>query len=62
MPVIQNITRVSKPGCRVYSNSTKIGRVLNGMGISILTTSKGVISNKKARAMNVGGEILCHVW
>ena len=62
LPVIQNITRVSKPGCRVYSNSTKIPRVLNGMGISILTTSKGVISNKKARAMNVGGEILCHVW
>ena len=62
LPVIQNITRVSKPGCRVYSNATKISRVLNGMGISILTTSKGVISNKKARAMNVGGEILCHVW
>ena len=62
LPVIQNIIRVSKPGCRIYTNSTKIPRVLNGLGISILTTSKGVISNKKAKAMNVGGEILCQVW
>ena len=62
LPVIQNITRVSKPGCRVYTSSTKIPRVLNGMGISILTTSKGVVSNKKAKAMNIGGEILCHVY
>ena len=62
LPIIQNINRVSKPGCRVYSNSNKIPRVLNGMGISILTTSKGVISNKKAKEMNVGGEILCNVW
>lgn len=62
LPVIQHISRVSKPGCRVYANSTKFPRVLNGMGISILTTSKGVISNKKAKALNVGGEILCQVW
>ncbi len=62
LPVIHHISRVSKPGCRVYANSTKLPRVLNGMGISILTTSKGVISNKKAKALNVGGEILCQVW
>ena len=62
LPVIQHISRVSKPGRRIYANSSKLPRVLNGMGISILTTSKGVISNKKARALNVGGEVLCQVW
>jgi small subunit ribosomal protein S8 len=62
LPVIQHISRVSKPGRRIYANSTKLPRVLNGMGISILTTSKGVISNKKAKALNVGGEVLCQVW
>ena len=62
LPVIQHISRVSKPGRRIYSNSSKLPRVLNGMGISILTTSKGVISNKKAKALNVGGEVLCQVW
>ena len=61
-PVIQHISRVSKPGRRIYAASTKLPRVLNGMGISILTTSKGVISNKKAKALNVGGEVLCQVW
>jgi len=62
LPVIQHISRVSKPGRRIYANSSKLPRVLNGMGISILTTSKGVISNKKAKALNVGGEVLCQVW
>jgi small subunit ribosomal protein S8 len=61
-PVIQHISRVSKPGRRIYANSNKLPRVLNGMGISILTTSKGVISNKKAKALKVGGEVLCQVW
>ena len=61
-PVIHGIKRISKPGCRVYAASDNLPRVLNGLGISILTTSKGVISNKKAKTLSVGGEVLCHVW
>ena len=61
-PVIHGIKRVSKPGCRRYVSSLEKSRVLNGMGVSIVTTSKGVMSNKKARKMNVGGELLCQVW
>ena len=61
-PVIHGIKRISKPGCRNYVSSEKLPRVLNGMGIAILSTSKGVMSNKKARSLKVGGEVLCHVW
>mgnify|MGYP001429002324 FL=1 len=61
-PVIQGIERVSKPGCRRYVTADNLPRVLNGLGISILTTSKGVLSNKKAKKMNIGGEVLCQVW
>ena len=61
-PVIQGIKRISKPGCRVYVSSDRLPRVLNGLGISILTTSKGVVSNKKAQKLSIGGEVLCHVW
>ena len=61
-PVIHGIKRISKPGCRVYVSSDNLPRVLNGLGISILTTSKGVISNKKAKKLSIGGEVLCHVW
>tara|TARA_B100000427_G_C15448248_1_gene568374 strand:+ start:242 stop:640 length:399 start_codon:yes stop_codon:yes gene_type:complete len=61
-PVIHGIKRISKPGCRVYASSEKLPRVLNGLGISILTTSKGVLSNKKAKQLSVGGEVLCYVW
>ena len=61
-PVINGIKKVSKPGCRRYFESDSIPKVLNGMGISILTTSKGVISNKKAKLFNIGGELLCQVW
>ena len=60
--VIEHIQRVSKPGRRVYVNSGEIPRVLNGLGIAILSTSKGVISNKIAKKLNAGGEILCNVW
>ena len=60
--VISVIERVSKPGLRVYVGSGKIPRVLDGLGISILSTSKGVISNKTAKRFGVGGEILCKVW
>ncbi|MHC5012356.1 MAG: 30S ribosomal protein S8 [Planctomycetota bacterium] len=62
LPVIQKIGRVSKPGCRIYSGVRDIPRVLNGMGISVLTTSKGILSDREARAAGVGGEILCQVW
>ena len=61
-PVIHGIKRISKPGCRNYVNSGNLPRVLNGMGIAIITTSQGVMSNKKAKLLNIGGEVLCHVW
>ena len=60
--VISGIERVSKPGLRVYVGSGEIPRVLDGLGISILSTSKGVISNKTAKRFGVGGEVLCKVW
>ena len=60
--VITDIKRVSKPGRRVYVTSDNIPKVLNGLGISILSTSKGVITDAEARELNVGGEILCNVW
>ena len=61
-PVIHGIQRYSKPGCRRYVTSDNLPRVLNGMGISILSTSRGVVSNKKAKLLNLGGEVLCQVW
>ena len=60
--VIKGIKRISKPGCRNYVTSDNLPRVLNGLGIAIITTSRGVMSNKKAKLFNVGGEVLCHVW
>lgn len=60
--VITNIKRVSKPGRRVYVPADNIPKVLNGLGISILSTSRGVITDAEAREWNVGGEILCNVW
>jgi small subunit ribosomal protein S8 len=59
---IVGISRVSKPGLRVYSNYKDIPRVLSGLGIAILTTSRGVISSREAKKLKVGGEILCNVW
>ena len=61
-PVIHGIQRFSKPGCRRYVSTDNIPRVLNGMGGSILSTSKGVVSDKKAKLLKVGGEVLCQVW
>ena len=60
--VITNIKRISKPGRRVYVPADNIPKVLNGLGISILSTSKGVVTDAEARELNVGGEILCNVW
>jgi small subunit ribosomal protein S8 len=59
---IKKITRISKPGLRKYCSSEDIPRVLNGLGIAILSTSKGVITDKEARDLNVGGEVLCYVY
>ena len=61
-PVIENIKRVSKPGLRVYVGAGESPRVLDGLGISIISTSKGVLSNKKAKKLGVGGELLCEVF
>lgn len=61
-PVIENIKRISKPGLRVYVGADETPRVLDGLGISILSTSKGVLSNKKAKQLGVGGEIICEVY
>jgi len=60
--VIQHIKRVSKPGRRIYSKSTELRPILNGMGITVISTSSGVISDREARQKKVGGEILCEVW
>ena len=61
-PVIHGIQRYSKPGCRRYVASDNLPRVLNGMGISILSTSKGVITDKEARVQKVGGEVICYIY
>ena len=60
--VISGIKRISKPGLRVYANSEKLPVVLNGLGIAIISTSKGIMSDKKARAAHIGGEVLAYVW
>jgi small subunit ribosomal protein S8 len=61
-PVITNLQRISKPGRRVYVGKNEIPWVLSGMGISILTTPKGVMTGQRARREGVGGEVLCYVW
>ncbi|NCP22002.1 MAG: 30S ribosomal protein S8 [Flavobacteriales bacterium CG_4_9_14_0_2_um_filter_35_242] len=61
-PVIKKLQRISTPGLRKYSSSTDMPRVLNGLGIAIVSTSKGVMTNKQARVENVGGEVLCYVY
>jgi len=61
-PVIREITRVSKPGRRIYSRVADLPRIYNGLGIAILSTPRGVMSDNEARAANIGGEILCRVF
>ena len=61
-PVIKKLERISKPGLRKYANKQTMPRVLNGLGIAILSTSKGVITDKEAKNLNVGGEVLCYVY
>ena len=60
--VIKKIQRISKPGLRKYAGSTELPRILNGLGIAIVSTSSGVMTGKQAKAQNVGGEVLCYVY
>ena len=60
--VISKLKRISKPGLRVYSNSKELPRILNDLGIAIISTSKGVMTNLKARELGIGGEVLCYIW
>ena len=60
--VIQKIRRISKPGCRVYSKARDLKPVLNGLGIKILSTSRGLVSDREARQRKLGGEVLCEIW
>ena len=61
-PAIKKLIRVSKPGLRKYANKETMPRVINGLGVAILSTSKGVITDKEARDLNVGGEVICYVY
>lgn len=60
--VISSIQRISKPSRRVYVRSTELPKVLNGYGVSIISTSRGVVSDSEARKLNIGGEVLCNIW
>ena len=60
--VIQGIKRISKPGLRVYAKATELPKVLNGLGIAVISTSKGVMTDKEARAQKLGGEVIAFVW
>jgi len=60
-PAINSLERISRPGLRQYAKPAEIKRVINGLGIAILSTSKGVLTDKQAKAMNVGGEVLCYI-
>jgi len=61
-PAIKSLQRVSKPGLRKYVSTDEMPRVLNGLGIAILSTNKGIVSDKEAKALNVGGEVLCYIY
>ena len=61
-PVISNLKRISKPGLRSYCKSKNLPKVLGGLGVAIVSTSKGLLSDRKARKENIGGEIICYVW
>ena len=62
IPAIRTLSRISKPGLRKYADMGNMPRVLNGLGIAILSTSKGVMTDKEARQQNIGGEVLCYVY
>lgn len=60
--VISGLKKISKPGMRVYSSKDEIPKVLNGLGVAIMSTSKGILTDREARKENVGGEVICYVW
>ena len=60
--VITGLKRISKPGLRVYAKANEVPKVLNGLGIAIISTSRGVMTDKEARKQNLGGEVLCYIW
>ncbi len=62
IPAIRGIDRVSTPGLRKYSSSEDLPRVLNGLGVAVISTSRGIMTDKKARKMNIGGEVICYVY
>jgi small subunit ribosomal protein S8 len=62
VPAISGVDRVSTPGCRVYARCTEIPRVLNGLGMAVLSTSRGLLRDREARRQRLGGEIVCNVW
>ena len=62
LPTIKKLVRISKPGLRKYADVSNLPRVINGLGIAILSTSKGVITDKEARDLHIGGEVICHVY
>ena len=62
LPAIKKLIRISKPGLRKYADANNLPRVINGLGIAILSTSKGVLTDKEARDMKIGGEVICHVY
>lgn len=61
-PAISGLKRISTPGLRIYKNSTELPRVLNGLGIAVISTSKGLMTDKEARREAVGGEVVCYIW
>jgi small subunit ribosomal protein S8 len=60
--IISGLKRISTPGCRIYVDKETIPRVLGGMGTAVLSTSRGILTDKEARAQGVGGEVICHIW
>ncbi|WP_268123469.1 30S ribosomal protein S8 [Roseivirga pacifica] len=62
LPAIENLKRISKPGLRKYAGAENLPRVINGLGIAIISTSRGIMTDKEARSLHIGGEVLCHVY
>lgn len=61
-PALGGLKRISKPGLRIYSNSSKLPRVLNGLGVAVISTSKGLLVDRDAKAQSIGGEVVCYIW
>ena len=62
LPAISGLKKISKPGLRIYKKSTEMPRVLNGLGTAVISTSKGLLTDKQARQQLIGGEVVCHIW